>query len=66
MHGEPRKPRAPILEVSDAAKRGDIDYLINALADPEIRGSAALHLGDDLICEGIYGSVKPSRRSFET
>jgi HEAT repeat protein len=32
--------------VRDAARRGDVDYLIDALADPEARGSAALRLGD--------------------
>jgi len=30
----------------DAARRGDADYLIDALTDPEARGHAALRLGD--------------------
>jgi HEAT repeat protein len=29
----------------DATRRGDLDYLINALTDPEMRGSAARQLG---------------------
>ena len=35
-----------VLAVKEAAQRGDVEFLINALADPDMRGSAALRLGD--------------------
>lgn len=40
------KELPPGLAARDAARRGDVDYLIDALIDPEARGHAALRLGD--------------------
>jgi len=39
-------PGHPLGLVDAAAKRRDVAYLINALAEPTMRGSAALRLGD--------------------
>jgi HEAT repeat protein len=41
-----KRAKYPVLVVSDAARRGDVSFLISALADPDMRGSAALRLGD--------------------
>lgn len=38
--------KRPLAAVGDAATQQDVDFLISALADPEMRGSAALRLGD--------------------
>jgi HEAT repeat protein len=53
----------PGLAARDAARRGDIDYLIDGLEDPEMRRSAARHLGKLRVREAVPGLIRNLRAS---
>jgi len=55
MSSRGEKPRIGLNEI---ARSGDVDLLIEALADPDLRGSAALRLGDLRARRGVPGLLR--------
>lgn len=54
-------PQHPSLAAREAARKGDIDYLIDGLTDPEMRVSAARQLGKLGAREAVPGLIRNLR-----